>query len=121
MITKLNEFKNKINEDYHGSTYEPEILHDGEAQIANYTGVEVKKNAKDKWAAFPKVGDKIFAAIDRHGFSSSNLMHVEVVELDYTNKVIICDNNGVELAVRFRFSDAGQGHGDMIAYFAVVD
>lgn len=110
----------KTFEQFHGSHNEPEIIKDGDSEIANYTGVLVKKNDKGNWAAFPKEGDKIFAILNNNiGFSSYNLSQMEVVELNKDLKVIICDNNGIETSVKFNLSDAGnrKNNDDKIAYF----
>ena len=92
----------KTYEQFHGSHNEPELIKDGDMEIANYTGVLVKKNDKGNWAAFPKVGDKIFAILNNSkGFSSVNLESMEVIELNNDLKVIICGHHGIETPVKF--------------------
>lgn len=109
------------NESFHGSPDRPEILKDDHNEIANYTGIEVKKNAKNNWAVFPKEGDNIFACDDRHGFSSNKLEYMQIDYVDHAHKIISCNQDGMEVSVKFIFSDAGhrKDNDDKIAYFRI--
>ena len=117
MITNLKDFKNSLNENFHGAPDRPEVIQDGERQIANYTGCEVKKKSNDNWAVWPKVGQIVYACDDRHGFTSSKLEQMEVYEI--TNGVIICNQEGIEMPVYFKMTNAAHRaeNDDLIAYF----
>ena len=93
----------KLFEDFHGNYMRPEMVEDN---VANYTGVPVKRNG-EKWLAFPKVGDTVNVINDsRAGFASSALEPMKIVDMDLNNKVILCDCDGIETPIKFMSSPA---------------
>lgn len=106
----------KMFEDFHGNPSRPEMVEDN---VANYTGVAVKRNG-ERWLAFPKVGDTVNVIDDnRRGFVSVNLEPMKVVEVDLQNKIILCDCDGIETPIKFVSSVANDE--GVILYFAKAE
>lgn len=102
--------------EFYGNNATPQFIHLNEITIANYTGVKIN-NLSGKWRAFPKLNDTIYVQTTnkRTGFSTHNLEGLAVCDLIPEKNVIICDKQGIELPVEFRFDTCSND--GFIAYF----